>query len=550
MTAPWTSRAGVPFPDRVPRADRLAWAEHAPDQDLYALFTAHVRAHPHRQALVEAGPGTGTVLDYAALDREVRRVAGLFAEAGIGPGDVVALRMPNGADAVAAELAVYAVGAVALPYPPGGGSRDTLALLGGARARAAVLADPADAALRDRLPYLETVFTPHTGVPGTTWLGGSPRHPHPGTPSGVDPESPARILVSSGSEAEPKMVAYTHRAMGGGRAAYLRALDPGSTERRHLLLVSLASSFGSAGILTLAALGGTLLVQPHFSAPDALTLLTRHRPTHVLGVPTMLRRLAEQPAAPDEDLASLRSLVSSGAALPEGTAALCRDRFGRPVVTVYGSSDGVNCHTVHGSEPAGCTGVPDPSVVGIRVTGPDGRPLPPGRSGEIQAKGPMTPLCYVAAPGLDARYRTADGWVRTGDLGRLDERGRLFVLGRLRNVVVRGGLNISPAEVEHELGTHPEIAEAVCVPVPDPELGERLCACVRQAPGTGPLSLPDLTGYLTGRRGLEKRKLPEFLLRVPQMPLGPTGKICRRTLTEQATDELRAGAYASGAGVG
>ncbi len=102
----------------------------------------------------------------------------------------------------------------------------------------------------------------------------------------------------------------------------------------------------------------------------------------------------------------------------------------------------------------------------------------------------MTPLCYVAAPGLDRRYRTADGWVRTGDLGKLDEQGRLHVLGRLKNVVIRGGQTISPAEVERELGAHSGLAEAVCVAVPDEEYGERLCACVRPAPGAPAPSLP------------------------------------------------------------
>lgn len=334
------------------------------------------------------------------------------------------------------------------------------------------------------------------------------------------------------------MVAYAHHAMG-ARATYLRALDPDCAERRHLVLVSLASSFGSAGLLTVAALGGTLLLQGSFAPSGALRLLARQRPTHVLAVPTMLRRLAEHPEV-DTDVSSLRALVSSGAALPASTAELCRARFGRPVITVYGSSDGVNCHTVHGAEPEGCTGVPDPAVVQIRVTGPDGKPLPPGVAGEIEAKGPMTPLCYVGSVELDARYRTASGWVRTGDRGQLDGEGRLFVLGRLKNIVVRGGYNISPAEVEHELGTHPDLAEVVCVPVADPSLGERLCACVRRSPGSRPPSLPELSDYLLRRRGLEKRKLPEFLFVVPHMPLGPTGKVCRRTLAARV-DELYGG---------
>ncbi|GAA2495594.1 hypothetical protein GCM10010422_49150 [Streptomyces graminearus] len=531
----WTSRAGVPFPDLVPRAHRLAWVSEGlcPDADLYTLFTARVRAHPDRAALVD---DAGT-LTYAALGAEVRRIAALFAGSGLAAGDVVALRLPDGRDAVAAELAVYALGAVALPLPPSGDDRDTRALLARSRARAAVLASAEQIRALPDLPHLVTRYVPgpdHTGALGLH--PPRPRAPEPWRPGPVDPYGPARILVSSGSETEPKMVAYSHHALAGGRARYVRALHPDpAVPPRHLVLVPLASSFGSLGTpVTLAVLGGTLIVPSRFDPAGALRLIAEHRPTHLFAVPTMLRRIADLPAQPDEDTSSLRAVVSSGAALPPAVAKACRRRFGRPVVTVYGSSDGVNCHTAGESRPTGgSVGTPDPGVARIRITGPDGTPLPAGRSGQIEALGPMTPLCYVNSPELNARYRTPDGWVRTGDLGRLDEHGRLHVLGRLKRIVVRGGLNISLAEVEHELGGHPSVAEAVCVPVPDPDLGERLCACVRPAPGTPAPTPAGLTEHLLSR-GLGRRKHPELLLLVDEMPLGPTGKICYRTLTAWA----------------
>lgn len=530
----WTSRAGVPFPDLVSRYRRRAWvaAGLCPDTDLYSLFTAHVREHPERAALVDdAG-----VLPYAALDAEVRRVAAVLGQAGLGAGDVVALRLPNGRDAVAAELAVYAIGAVALPLPPGGDDRDMRALLARSRARGAVLtAVPQAQAVAD-LP-LRTLFVPGPGEERAQGLHAPRatarrrrRHRPP------DPYGPARILVSSGTEAEPKMVAYSHQALAGGRARYVRALHPDSSvPPRHLVLVPLASSFGSLGTpVTLAAIGGTLIVQSVFNAEGALRLVAEHRPTHLFAVPTMLRRIADLPHRPGEDTSSLRVVVSSGAALPSATAQACRRRFARPVVTVYGSSDGVNCHTAGESHPPGdSVGTPDPTVARLRITGPDGTPLPAGHTGQIEAIGPMTPMCYVNAPELDARYRTSDGWVRTGDLGRLDEHGRLHVLGRLKRIVVRGGLNISLAEVERELGSYPAVAEAVCVPVPDSNLGERMCACVRPATGAPAPTLSDLTTHLLDR-GLARRKLPEHLLVVEEMPLGPTGKICHRTLAARA----------------
>ncbi|MEU0383240.1 class I adenylate-forming enzyme family protein [Streptomyces chartreusis] len=528
MRAGWTSNAGVEIRDLVPAPVRRAWSEqgHCPDRDLYTLFSEHVRRHPGRTAVIDsAGP-----VDYAELDSRVRHIAARLAERGLGERDIIAVRVPNGRDAVAAELAVAAIGAVALPYPPGPGSRGPASLLARARARAVIVAHPSDAVSHAHLPSLETVFTFGEGHRTGQSLAVPARRPF--VPRPVDPEAPARILVSSGSEAEPKMVAYSHNAMAGGRATYVRALHAGDGPMRNLVLVPLASSFGSCGTsVTLAALGGTLLVQGSFDPAAALRMIVEHRPTHVFGVPTMLHRIAEQPPTPREDFTGLQAVVSSGAALPEATARACRARFGRRVITVYGSSDGVNCHTAAtGLRPEAGTGRPDPAVTLIRITDDTGAPVPAGQPGEICARGPMTPLCYVADPGLDARYRTPTGWVRTGDRGFLDDHGRLHVLGRIKQIVVRGGYNISPAEVERELAAHAAVAEVACVGVPDPELGERLCACIREAPGAPAPDLEELTTFLESRRGLERRKLPELLLRVQEMPLGPSGKICRRTL--------------------
>nr|WP_237529175.1 class I adenylate-forming enzyme family protein [Streptomyces sp. SID5770] len=563
------------LPDRVPRADREAWEARGlcPGADLFTLFRGHALAAPGRDAVVDE---RGTV-SYGELYAEVLRVAALFAEAGLGPRDVIALRLPNGRLAAAAELAVYALGAVALPYPLGGGTRDTLSLLARSRAGGAVLSEPEDLEVASELPWLRAVFTTGTDAPpdAAPDVRRLDRPPSGGPFRPAEPPAaataPARILVSSGSEAEPKMIAYSHQAMSGGRAAYVRALtglppEPGApalprppaapdslslpgpsappgppvTPPRLLVLVPLASSYGSLGVpVALAALGGTLIVRGRFDAVDALRAVVEHRPTHLFGVPTMLRRMADLPRLAGEDTSSLRAVVSSGAALPASTAAACRERFGTPVVTVYGSSDGVNCHTAAPGTPAGDTaGTPDPAVAALRIVRPDGSPAATGEPGEIQAKGPMTPLCYVAAPELDARYRTAGGWVRTGDLGALDAQGRLRVLGRLKNVVIRGGYTISPAEVERELGTHPGIAEAVCVPVPDEEFGERLCACVRPVPGTPAPALGAVTAHLAAR-GLERRKFPEYLLVLDRMPLRPTGKVCRRTVTARAVASLR-----------
>ncbi|NUO99845.1 MAG: long-chain fatty acid--CoA ligase [Nonomuraea sp.] len=529
---PWTSANGIVLADRVPRSLRARWAADGlcPDRDLYGLFGEHVRKTPEREAVAD---GTGS-LGFAALDARVRRAAAALDAAGRGQADIVAVLLPNGIDAVVAELAVAAVGAVALPIPRTRGPRDVAALLNRSRAVALIT----DAALEagDELPYLEEVWT--FRAPGTRSLDQvSEERVRAWRPACPPAESPARILLSSGTESEPKMVAYSHNAMAGGRGAYLRAVLGEDGPTRNLLLVSLASSYGSCGTsVLLARHGGTLILRPRFDPADALRAIDRHRPTHLYGVPTMLRRMAE--CGEQADVSSLRRVVTSAQQLHRETRDVCARRFGAPLVNVYGSTDGVNCHT--GRDPGrwapGLAGTPDPAVAEITVRDEDGHPLPPGEEGEIWALGPMTPLCYVAAPELDDRYRAPGGWVRTGDLGRLDPDGTLRVVDRLKRVVIRGGLSISPAEVERELSTHPDVADVFCVPVPDDDLGERMCACVSPRKGATVPPPAELIAYLRDERGLERRKLPERFLPLPELPLGPTGKVCAATLARLAAD--------------
>lgn len=535
MTSPWTSRSGTQIRDLVPAALRREWvrAGHCPGRDVHALFRERVAAHPHREAVIDSD----RVLTYAELDHEVQRIAAALAADGVDRHDVVGIRLPNGWRAVVAELAVAALGAVALPYPAGRGHRDTTALLGRSGAGAAIFASTEDAefaAQSPDLPHLRVVRTFGSGADDA--LDSAPQAECAPVP--VHPEAPVRILVTSGSEAAPKMIAYSHNAMAGGRANYVRALGDGADPVRGLIMMPMSSSYGSLAFVSIAALGSTLILMDRFDEATALRLITQCRPTHVFGVPTMLRRLAQHPGFPEEDTGSLRVVVSSSAPLSDVTAQACEQRLGARVISVYGSSDGVNCHTARTGR-AGGAGLPDPAVADIHVADSQGRRLPPGETGEICALGPMTPLSYVGSPELDARYRTREGWVRSGDQGVLDEQGRLHVLGRLKQVVVRGGRNISPAEVELEISAHPSVVDVACVAVPDPDLGEKLCACVSLAAGAPGLELPELTAFLE-QRGLERHKLPELLVALEELPLAPTGKVCRRTVSAIAAE--RAGA--------
>ncbi|MGW9374197.1 class I adenylate-forming enzyme family protein [Streptomyces xanthophaeus] len=549
---------GPALDDLLPSALRRSWVVDGtcPDLDLYSLFRARQIADLHRTAVLDAKGK----LCYTALDRKVRCLAAGLRALGTGPGDVVGVQLPDDRNAVIADLALAALGAVALPFPVGRGVLEAEHLLRRSGAVAVIAAVehrgiPHAAelqALAPALPALRHVVAagPEGTVPqGTVALSRLLRSdPNGFVPARPDPDSAARILVSSGSESEPKMVAYSHNALAGGRGNFLASLIPDGTPPRCLFLVPLASAFGSNGTaVTLARHGGTLVLLDRFTPEAALAAIREHEPTHVLGVPTMVRMMLDRLEDDGPPLPAPTALVLGGSPLDGTTAVSAAKAFGCPVVNLYGSADGVNCHTgLDGCTPLGdgsdvVAGRPDPRVADIRITDPDtGAPLPDGAVGEIVARGPMTPLCYVAAPELDARYRTPDGWVRTGDLGFLDEDGVLHVVGRLKDIVIRGGANISPAEVERELTSHPLVRDVVCLGVPDALMGERLAACVvprADATPPGPesaLTLAALGEHLT-RCGLERGKHPERLLLVTALPLTPAGKPDRAALRARLT---------------
>ncbi|MGW1258202.1 class I adenylate-forming enzyme family protein [Streptomyces sp. NPDC002513] len=531
------NRTPVRHIDHIPARQRRAWAAAGlyPDRDLYSQFLSHVERDPTAPAVIDADG----VVGYDELDDMTRRLASGLTRLGIGEGEVVAVQLPNGRLACAAELAVTALGAIVLPFPVGRGEREAENLLRRSGAIAVITVaehhgHPCAARISEHmatLPGLRAVIAAGGEVAGCV-----PIETLLACDAGafvyraVDPDLPVRVLVTSGSEAEPKMVLYSHNALSGGRGALMGSLhdDPGTM--RNFFLMPLGSAFGSSGTpVTLAAFGATLVVRPAFDAAGTLAMVEAARVTHLFGVPTMLRMLLDEPAIHDTDLGSLRAVVIGGAALDPDTARRAAATMDCAVVPIYGSADGVGCHNgLAGFD--GTIGRPNPAVVDIRAVDQDGVPVPPGTTGELVSRGPMSPMCYFNSPELDRTLRTTDGWTRTGDLGVFDEQGRLALVGRCKDVVIRGGLNISPAEVESVLITHPAIRDVACVPVPDPQYGERMCACVATS---ARLTLTDLTGHLAAA-GMEPRKFPERLLVLPVLPLGPAGKVDRRALRVQA----------------
>lgn len=547
-------------PDLVPAELRAAWVEagHTPGVDLRTLFDEQVKRHPDKVAVVDDEKST----TYAELGEMADRIAGLLVEWGIGKGEVVAIQLPNLAEACAADLAVATVGAICLPYPVLYRHNEVRSLLvrSGAvaclvlrRLRdfdfAAMMAD-----LRPDLPALRHVAVlgePADGADSIDAVLAAGGPPPPRPPVSVGPFDPARILVTSGTEAAPKMVLYSHAAIGGGIGNILGALRP-DDDTRFLLLPPLSTGFGSLGTFAgLARYGLTLVVMSAFDPAGVFKVVERERVTHLLAVPTMLAMMLAAGRG-DADVSSLRVVGSFGAAMSEDRVRSTLETFGggsrrpgrgdtpRPpggarFVNGYGCSDGAVCLTGWDDPPdkiAATVGRPSEATTAIRILADNGAEVAAEEVGEVCARGPMSPLGYFGSPELDERYRFDGGWVRTGDLGFLDGEGYLHIAGRKKDIIVRGGYNISPAETEAGLCRHPAIAEAACVGFPDERLGERMCAFVVLAPGAEAPALETVQEFLEAD-GLARIKLPERLEVVDAMPLNPTGKILKRVLRER-----------------
>lgn len=527
--------------DLVPAELRRQWIADGtyPNQSVYELFCKHVQRHPDEPAVLSPDE----TVTYGELLDAVLRLAASFNGLGIVAGDVVAYQLPNSWRSCAIDLAAAALGAVVAPFPPGRGHIDMESLLRRCDARALIVVpeyagiDMCELVESLRPTVLSLRFLIVDGESRDGWhrledmLRADPidRHRLPA----VCPDSPVRLLVSSGTESEPKLVAYSHNALLGGRGRFLQRLHPDGRSFRGMYLVPLGSSFGSSATFgILSFLGGSVVVLPRFDVAAAIQAIAELKPTYVLGVPTMLQRIAADPSLSKIDKSSLIGVISGGAVIDEATIRRCVEGFECGFISLYGSADGVNCHNTLNDDldvVFYSVGRPNPAVCSIKIVDDEGQELPQGCAGEIMARGPLSPMQYVNAPDLDAKYRDRDGWVCTGDIGLIDGAGYLVLSGRKKDIIIRGGANISPVQIENIATSHPDVVSAACVPVPDPDLGQRVGICLTLREGTERLALSQISDYLR-TQGLELNKLPEYLRFYRQLPLNAAGKIDKKQL--------------------
>ncbi|MGH9093262.1 MAG: class I adenylate-forming enzyme family protein [Acidimicrobiales bacterium] len=508
---------------------------------LWELVERRADASPDHPMLLDAG---GACLTFGGFrDRAAAVAAGLHAR-GLGEGSVVSWQLPTRIDTVVLSTALSRLGAVQNPIIhlyrerevgfalAQTGSRlfavqgewrgtDYVALAGRALEQQAGGAGPGPAILvvDEGLPE---------GNPATL----------PPPPAGVAADdAPVRwIYYTSGSTADPKGVRHTDQTLIAGGRGLAVALDM-SPDDVGSIAFPFAHIAGPDYLVTMLCLGFPAVLVEAFSVPDVLPLFRRHGVTMVGGSTAFyLAYLAEQRARPGEPvLPTLRLMSGGGAAKPPEVHAEVRDEIGgRGVVHGYGMTEVpmIANGSPHDTDEqlANTDGRPVEGAE-VRIARRDGSVAAAGEEGEIRVRGPMVFHGYTD-PSLDGAAFDPDGFFRTGDLGLLRPDGHLVITGRLKDVIVRKGENISATEVEALLYRHPKVAEVAVIGLPDPERGERVCAVVELAAGAGGLGLAELADFCR-EAGLMTQKIPEQLELRTSWPRAGTGKIVKKALREE-----------------
>ncbi|MGK2947886.1 MAG: class I adenylate-forming enzyme family protein [Acidimicrobiales bacterium] len=450
----------------------------------------------------------GSVLTYADLHRRSDAVAaGLRAE-GVGPGDVVLLRLPSDSGYVVAYAAAAKLGAVTAGVNPrlAPPEQDAVAAVAGG---ALTLHDPAQL---DDLARAGTV------------------EPRPD-----DPARPVALVFTSGTTGQPKGALFREEQL----AAITRVDvadawgDPAAAPTPMLA----GTQFAHVGFMTklpwYLRLGTTTHVLGRWRAADALACVVEHRIPSIGGVAPQIALLLREDLEA-LDLRCVQSLIVGGAASPPALVREARERFEAGYSIRYSSTESGGCGTgtaVDADDDEALFSVGRPrGGIEVAIHGDDGSPVPEGEVGEVWLRSPTTMAEYWHDPEATAGA-LVDGWLRTGDLGRVDRTGLLRLAGRSKEMFIRGGYNVYPAEVEAVLADHPAVAEVAVVPRPDPVMGEVGVAVVVAVDPERPPALDDLRAFLDGR--LARYKAPEAVRVVDALPLTPMQKVDRRALAAE-----------------
>ncbi|WP_189034870.1 long-chain-fatty-acid--CoA ligase [Nocardia rhizosphaerihabitans] len=464
---------------------------------------------------------------YAQLEALSQRVAGILAEYDVAVGDRVAIMLPNVPHFAALYYGILRAGAIVVPMNPLLKEREVAYYLRDSGAKIIfVWQDFAAEALTGAAQTDAVVVPVDPNVFLNRVMATEPRDIM------VDrhPDDTAVILYTSGTTGQPKGAELTHANLVGNVDVCAETLLHARSEDVIFGGLPLFHVFGqTCGLNVAVRVGATLTLLPRFDPAKVLEILVRDGVTILGGVPTMYSALLNQPGAGEVDLGALRVCVSGGAALPVEVLHAFEERFGCVLLEGYGLSE---------TSPAACFAHPDktrvPGSIGTPVRGVElkvvdnnGRAVADGEVGEIVIRGENVMKGYWNKP-AETSEAIIDGWFHTGDLGRVDENGNYFIVDRKKDMIIRGGYNVYPREIEEVLYEHPDIAEAAVLGVAHGELGEEVGAAVALKPGAT-VTAEELRDFVKDR--VAAYKYPRRVTIVEALPKGPTGKILKREIT-------------------
>ncbi|EGT3573742.1 medium-chain fatty-acid--CoA ligase [Citrobacter amalonaticus] len=519
------------------------------DASLGDYWQHTARSVPDKIAVVD---NHGTTFTYAALDHAASCLASWMLANGIQPGDRVAFQLPGWCEFTVIYLACLKTGAVSVPLLPAWREAELVWVLNKCQARLFFTPTvfkqtrPVDLILplQSQLPHLQHVVGVDKLAPATTSLALSQivannaplaRHIQ------VHGDQLAAVLFTSGTEGLPKGVMLSHNNILASERAYCARLNLTWLDV-FLMPAPLGHATGFLhGVTAPFLIGARSVLLDIFSPKACLDLLEQQRCTCVLGatpfVYDLLCVMEQQPA----DLSSLRFFLCGGTTIPKRIARDCQQR-GIKLLSVYGSTESSPHAVVNLDDPPSRVMNSDgyaAAGVEIRIVDDARNPVPAGVEGEEASRGPNVFMGYLDEPELTARALDREGWYYSGDLCRMDEAGYIKITGRKKDIIVRGGENISSREVEDILLQHPRIHDACVVAMPDERLGERSCAYIVLKAPHHSLSLEEVVAFFSRKR-VAKYKYPEHVVVVDKLPRTASGKIQKFLLRQDIIQRLAA----------
>ncbi|SFF64421.1 Acyl-CoA synthetase (AMP-forming)/AMP-acid ligase II [Fontimonas thermophila] len=504
-----------------------------------AAFAASVARHAQRTAVIGED---GATLSYAKLDAQRLDAARALIALGVRRGDRVAIWAPNGVEWIIAGLAIHSVGAALVPVNTRMKGMEAGYILKKSGARVLFCAGDflgvhyPTLLGEHRPPTLEHLVVLRDARPGDlTWTAflergaAVPMDTARQCADAVRADDVMDVMFTSGTTGHPKGV-ITHHAQNLRVIAEWSKAVGLSADDRYLIVNPFFHAFGyKVGWLAGLLAGCTLLPHAVFDAGAILRRIERDRISVLPGPPTLFISLLDDPARARTDLSSLRATITGAAAIAPSLIERIRAELGfKIVLTGYGLTETCGVVTLCAADDDAQTialtsGKAIPGIE-LRCVGPDNRPLPPGVPGEIVVRGYNVMQGYLDDPAATREAIDADGWLHTGDVGVLDERGYLKITDRLKDLYICGGFNCYPAEIERMMAAHPAIAQVAVIGIPDARMGEVGKAFVVLRPGHT-LDAPALIAWC--RERMANYKVPRQVVFVDHLPTNPSGKVMK-----------------------